>query len=161
MKWPVKKLCGSLSERPDEERTQTPGHEDTKRLRNVECGTAAWRSGERGRGSLYVDSRARSSELFIPGAMREKKTTTMELAQSEGRRPVNSRFAPPSPFCTCHSRKGGMVNHRAYDLCNVTRAAETNQGRRHAKRSLTPASEIGNCPTNGITNACALALDGK
>lgn len=29
--------------------------------------------GKRGRGRLYVDSGARSSELFIPGAMREKK----------------------------------------------------------------------------------------
>lgn len=148
MKWPVKKLCGSPSER-----TQTPGHEDTKRLRNVECGTAAWRSGERGR----VDAGARSSELFIPGAMREKKMSTMELAQSEGRLPVNSRFAPLSPFCTCHSRKGGMVNHRAYDLRNVTDGDES----RKATCKVTSASEIGNCPTNGITNACALAPDGK
>ncbi|TGZ47925.1 Uncharacterized protein DBV15_07604 [Temnothorax longispinosus] len=139
MKWPVKKLCGSPSERPDKERTQTPGpgsrepgHEDTKRLRNVECGTAAWR--------MYVDSGARSSELFIPGAMREKKITTMELAQSEGQLPVNSRFAPPSPFCT----SSGDESRKA--TCEAV---------------VTPASEIGNCPTNGITNACALAPDGK
>ncbi|KYM81611.1 hypothetical protein ALC53_07998 [Atta colombica] len=74
-------------------------------------------------------SGARSSELFIPRAMREKKMTAMELAQSKDRRSVNSRFAPPGD----ESRK-------------ATREAV-----------VTLASEIGNCPTNGITNACALA----
>ena len=131
MKWLVKKLCGSPSEQPDEEWTQTSGCEDTKRLRNVECGTAAWRLRE----VVRRLSGARSSELFIPRAMREKKMTAMELAQSKDRRSVNSRFAPPSLFCTCHSWKGGMVNHRIYYLCNVTEMAETNQGKRHVKRS--------------------------
>ncbi|KYN40832.1 hypothetical protein ALC56_04723 [Trachymyrmex septentrionalis] len=54
-------------------------------------------------------SGARSSELFIPRAMREKD----------------------------ESRKA---------TCEAV---------------VTLASEIGNCPTNGITNACALAPDGK
>ncbi|KYN00206.1 hypothetical protein ALC62_09001, partial [Cyphomyrmex costatus] len=72
------------------------------------------------------------NELFIPRAMRQKKMTTMELAQSKDRRSVNSRFAPPD-----ESRKA---------TCEAV---------------VTPASEIGNCPTNGITNACALAPDGK
>lgn len=111
MKWSVKKLCGSPSERPDEERTQTPGREDTKRLRNVECGTAAWRSRERGRERLYVDSGARSSELFIPGAMRKKKNDYDGTQRNQKADAPLIRVSHPLPHFAraTHERAGWLI----------------------------------------------------
>lgn len=91
--------------------------------------------GERGRGRLYVDSGARSSELFIPRAMRGKKMTTMELAQSEGRLPPLIRVSHSLSHSAraIHERAGWLII--AHTTPNVTGAAETNQGRRHVKCS--------------------------
>lgn len=119
----------------DEELTQTTSAE-TRRdcgMRNVAPSGVG--SGGGGGGVNQVaggsgrKTGARSSALFIPGAMREKKMTRMELAQSEGPLPpVNSRVSHSSPplaahlFRACRSRKGGderLVNHRACDLATL------------------------------------------
>lgn len=54
-----------------------------------------------------------------------------------------------------------MVNHREYDTYHdgglATLQEGTNQGGRATRKAaMTLASEIGNCPANRITNACAL-----
>lgn len=66
--------------RPSEETKRTDS--ETRRYEEiVERGMWPGRlrggSGERGRESLHVDRRARSSELFISGTMREKKIITV------------------------------------------------------------------------------------
>jgi len=151
MKWSVKKPR-ARGHRANDRAGNERRRRDTKRLWNVAQrspevgGTRSW-------GTLRVDW----GEIFwiIHSGSRRKKDCDGTRAQSEGRRSVNSRFARVS------YGKSGMVNHRGYGTyhdggseCYKSGEGESRKATREA--AMTLASEIGNCPANRITNACAL-----
>ncbi|KYN23211.1 hypothetical protein ALC57_04355 [Trachymyrmex cornetzi] len=147
MKWLVKKLCGSPSQTRNERRRR-----DAKIRRDCGMRNVAPRLG--GRGNEVAREVVRR--------MREKKMSTMELAQSKDRRSPLIRVSHPLLHFAraTHERAGWLIIAYAIPMqCYRNGGDESRKATCEAVVTL--ASEIGNCPTNGITNACALAPDGK
>jgi len=155
MKWSVKKpRTRSPCERPSGERTQTPGHEEIGMWNVAQHSPEV--GGTRSRGTLHVDWGEIFWIIHSGSDAGEKKGLRWKSRNRKAEGSVNSRFA------RVLYGESGMVNHPV-DTARITTAAseryksggdESRKATREA--AMTLASEIGNCPANRITNACAL-----